>query len=218
MNPQAKYPKLKTLFNEIEKIQKEILIIGKKILEMFNKEIYLLHFLLLSSLNRTLNITDGILEATNKWNFIVSAALLRMQIETLASLVYVSKSHIGKQSEFYFKEGRLKKMEVVGNQVRWVNIRERELINFANMFFPWMTKVYEETCRIVHFSNKNIYSMTRSFNNETRNFEWAIAVGNENWSEGDIKELLEVLINTEKEILNYSKLIAEDFKKSLSQK
>jgi len=218
LTPQEKYKSLIKLMEQIDDLQKNIPKAGKDIIELFEGKLYVPHFLFLASLNRTLNLNDAILNAIGKWNFIVAAALLRMQLETLSSLIYVNHSNIAQQSEFYIKEGRLKKLEIIGDHISVKSLRDSELVDFASKTFPWIANVYKETSRIIHFSDKHIYAMTTNFDDKEATFEWKIGIGNETWQEKDIKELLLAVIKINKEILNYILIIAKKFKKGLQNK
>ena len=218
MTPQEHYPALKIHFETLSKLQKQIPLTAKAMLDEFEGDLYVVHFFLFSGLNRTLNLTDSLLSAVATWNFTSTAILLRCNLETLAVFTYILNSPNATQLLVeHLTNGRLKKIEVIGSDTKLISLKGYELIDYVANYLPWTRKIYKETSNVVHFSDKHFYTMATAINEEEHQLSFAIQVGNESWPEENIKELLEACVQINQNIVEYSEKISRKFKKSLAQ-
>lgn len=113
-------------------------------------------FLYFSAINRTIEIAEGFRDAVKAQNFSVMPVLLRVQINTLATLYFIES--IEQRSEVIqeFNRGtEFRRMQIPGTKT---TVHEKVLINKAKEKYPWINAVYSNTSSWVHLSPTSTYS------------------------------------------------------------
>lgn len=113
-------------------------------------------FIFFSAINRTIEVSNGFHDAVKSQNFSVMPVLLRVQINTLATLEFIeaheSKSEIIRE----FNRGtEFRKMTAPGSKGK---LSERILIENAVQRYSWIHSVYSKTSSWVHLSPTSTYS------------------------------------------------------------
>lgn len=212
MTPQEKYQRVGESVDLMRDSLAKIDLMGKKIHRIFKYRFTnATSLFLFSALNRTLNLSDALIDAVSKWNFIVATSLLRGVIETLAALVYVHSSDANAPEVVagFFVEGRLPFPKRKDVRIKRVPIKDQ--IELAEKEFPGISNVYNELCEIAHFGSKNFFAMYRSIDADEKKLTLGIEVGNENWPEREILELLGSCATFCEGIAKYSEVIARRF-------
>lgn len=109
-----------------------------------------------SAINRTIEVANGFSHAVKSQNFSVMAVLLRVQINTLATLEFIESNENKREIVQMFNRGtEFRKMKVPGGKER---ISESILIKNAEQKYPWIHSVYSKTSSWVHLSPTSTYA------------------------------------------------------------
>lgn len=113
-------------------------------------------FIYLSAINRTIEVAHGFSDAVKSQNFSVMPVLLRVQINTLATLEFIESNENKREIVQMFNRGtEFRKMKVPGGKVP---ILESVLIKYAVQKYPWIHSVYSKTSSWVHLSPTSTYA------------------------------------------------------------
>lgn len=141
--------------NEIETFQKACLEILKGRV-IHTSDLFEDDFIYFSAINRTIEVANGFSDAVKAQNFSVMPVLLRVQINTLATLEFIESNENKREIVQMFNRGtEFRKMKVPGGKVR---ISESILIKNAEQKYPWIHSVYSKTSSWVHLSPTSTYA------------------------------------------------------------
>ena len=113
-------------------------------------------FIFFSAINRTIEVSKGFHDAVKSQNFSVMPVLLRVQINTLATLEFVESHESKSEIIRAFNQGtEFRKMKGPGGKGY---LSEKILIESAVQRYPWIHTVYSKTSSWVHLSPTSTYS------------------------------------------------------------
>jgi len=189
--PSEMYPKVAECENKLNDLISEAISVGKEMFSAAEGKMFTPDIFFMGILNRTINLVDAILNLTESWNFVAAGSLVRLHLDTLLCLSYLRA--IKNHDMFIIQV-------LEGKQLR--NIKDEEgkkltdtrLRDYARPLFPQIDNVYIETSRLVHFSNKHIFSSTQVIDEVNGNIGIFIGKGFLGWAEKDIISLLECTI------------------------
>jgi len=185
--PLEKFPNLANRFKTLENLKKAHLGLGAEVLSGY---LYATDFVIGAVLNRSLNLLSGLLCLVERWNFIAAAPLLRLQIDNLLKLSYLATLKNAGEVSFKIIQGvsflKLKNKE--GKKLTDAMLRD-----YARDLYPWIDKVYEETSKLIHLSDKHVFHTVKAMDEKTRSQELFIGEGCLYWKEKDIAELLDAM-------------------------
>jgi hypothetical protein len=141
---------------------------------------------------RTLAQSKAFRQCVEDKNFLVAAALLRLQLDTVLrayALYWVADPEAfagrviaGEQID------RLKAAD--GQQMK-----DRYLIEKIKDRNPWVEAVYKNTSGLIHFSDRHIHAAIRIKNDDTRDVEFFLGPNNPWHTLADFQELLEAFLH-----------------------
>jgi hypothetical protein len=111
-------------------------------------------FVLLSVLNRSLDLVDGFLWSFNRWNLSTAAPIARMQVDNLLRLALLSKAGPSAAVEILLSGRPLsKERDPLASPGKKFMLTDRRLREHAHDRFPWLDLVYEKSSGWIHFVN-----------------------------------------------------------------
>ncbi len=177
--PLEKYPQLKTKFERLREITRSHIDIGHRMLQAANAKIYPPDLVLLAVLKRSIDLLDGMGVLIDRWNFIASAPLLRLQLDNLLKLSYFARADSTNATAHALLSGKplYKFRDSSGKPLTDARLRQ-----YARRQFPWLDKVYEETSRMIHLSDKHFaMTTTKIVSDEEHIVEFGLGVGTPHW-------------------------------------
>jgi len=187
--PSELYPKVAECESRLNDLISENINVGKEMLSASERKMYLPDIFFMGILNRTINLIDAILCLTERWNFVAAGPLIRIHLDTLLCLSYLrtTKNH----DSFIMRvlEGKqLRKIKDEGG----ITLTDIKLRDYARPLFPQIDNVYMETSRLIHFSDKHVFSCIETV--DDTGFTTFIGKGSSGWTEQSILSLLECTI------------------------
>jgi hypothetical protein len=123
-------------------------------------------FVLLSVLNRSLDLIDGFRATFYRWNLTSAAPQVRMQVDNLLRLNLVLVAPPNTVAKLLLSGERMSRhvdpLAPPGSKVKLTDSRLRE---HARPNFPWLDRVYENASEWVHFSGTHV-GVTMHLENE----------------------------------------------------
>jgi len=111
-------------------------------------------FVLLSVLNRSLDLVAGFTWAYDRWNLSTAAPIVRMQVDNVLRLALLAKAPAGLVTDVLLSGKPLNKekdpLARPGEKYRLTDHRPRD---HTRDRFPWLDLVYEKSSGWVHFSS-----------------------------------------------------------------
>lgn len=124
-----------------------------RFLTVADKGLYPIDLFLVAAMGRSFSLVDGFLDAFDRWNLIVAAPILRMQLDTLVRVAYVA--HAPSADEIV--------LDVLGGgEFRHIKdadekrLSDARLLEHAGANHPWVAAVYKATSGWVHFSPEHL--------------------------------------------------------------
>ncbi len=112
---------------------------------------------ILSVLNRSLDLVDGFLWSFNRWNLSTSAPAVRMQVDNVLRLALLSQAGPGPVVDVLLSGGPLhKEIDPLALPGQKTKLTDKCLREHARDRFPWLDLVYEKSSGWVHFSSVHI--------------------------------------------------------------
>lgn len=113
--------------------------------------------LLLSVINRSLDLIEGFVHAYNGWNLSTAAPVVRMQVDNVLRLSLLAKAPVGSVTDILFAGIPLnKESDPLNNPGEKHKLTDQRLRKHARVSFPWLDLVYEQSSGWVHFSSVHI--------------------------------------------------------------
>lgn len=132
---------------------------GTKILGGSNSSIFVLDFIVIGAIKRSLSLVSGISAMIRAKNMVCARALLRMHLDTVTRLLGYT----------YVEDPERIAREVTGGaQLRKFKSREGDALTDAYLVarlskeHPWVQRVYNFTSGYVHFSEQQFFDSVRS--------------------------------------------------------
>ena len=182
--PKDRFPKLIAAYAVLDEQRALHATLYLTISDAAGGQIYAADLFMQAALKRSLDLLDAIVCLIDRWNFVAAGPLLRLQIDTLLRLVYLATLTNADEMAIAMLQGkRLKEKGASGKPL--TDARMREL---ARPMYPWIDRVYSETSKLIHFSDKHFFSPVTSVADRT--VETYFGVGMPHWNERDVAELL----------------------------
>ncbi len=194
--PSELYPQVAKCEGRLNDLIREIINVGK---EMFTvgESLYMVDLFLMGVLNRSINLIDAILVLTGRWNFVAAAPLIRLHLDTLLRLSYLRTIKDHDAFIIQILEGKqLNKIKDEGGG----KLTDARLRDYARSIFPQIDNVYKETSKLIHFSDKHVFTCIETVD-DTGAFTGFIGKGSPKWREKDILSLLRCAIAITEAIL-----------------
>ena len=179
-----KRAKLDTYFNKLIKAGKDA--VG-------NNNIYMIDLFIVGVVKRSIDLVDGFILTIDNWNLICTAPIVRMHLDTLLRLNYISKIPPKEADKLIHQimDGELLKKykDSEGKKLNDACLRK-----YARDVFPWIDNVYKNTSKFIHFSERHMFAPVYSTNNKNKIVNFAIHKGSYNVKEEQITEYYDVFI------------------------
>ena len=125
----------------------------KRFLSAADGALYTIDVFLAACMSRSYSVVDGFLDAWDNWNIVVAAPLLRMQLDTLVRVSYMTRAPRADEVAMDILGGgefrRLKDAE--GHR-----LTDKRLGELAAPHHPWIADVYDATSGWVHLSPSHV--------------------------------------------------------------
>jgi hypothetical protein len=155
-------------------------------------------FVLLGIIQRSIEITRGFIALIDDWNLLCAAPLIRLQLDTLLRMAYLSTlENPDEISRKIFSGERIN--SVKDRQGKKLN--DARLRDYARKTFPRIDEVYENTSKFIHFSDKHIFTSIWKINDEDHLVWFAIGAGSRNAKEEDIACYYTIMIQINEGIM-----------------
>jgi len=186
-DPIDRYPKLRVRYEVLEKQRRAHFDLVQKLLTVANGNIYVTDLVMVAVMKRSVDLLDGIICLTNRWNFTAAAPLLRLQIDSLLKLVYLAQLKNADEVPKTILEGKpFRKLK----DSKGKPLSDSRLRDYARRFYPWLDRVYEETSKLIHFSEKHCFLTVKSTDDKTRTVTTFVGTGIPHWPESEIDNFL----------------------------
>jgi len=191
MVPHEKFPELKDKKEKLDTYFDKLKKAGKDAVE--NTNMGMIDFFIIGVVKRSLDLVDGFILTISNWNLICAAPIIRMHLDTLLRLNYISKVPPKEADKLilHIMNGeplnKFKDSEGKG-------LNDTRLRKYLKDVFPWIDNVYKQTSKFIHFSERHMFVPVYSTNNEKRIVNFAIHKGSHNVKEEQITEYYNVFI------------------------
>jgi hypothetical protein len=204
--PFERYPNLRKYLCEFERLEREHLKVGQDFLGSGKGNLYDTDLLFTGIINRSLDILDAAKVLVSRWNFTAAAPLLRFQLDSLLRAAYLARAR---------DPEAISRAVLGGESFRKLKDEQGEYLfdarlrKLAQREFPWLDKVYGETSRLVHLSERHSSSTVASKNESERTFEFVIGAGAPQWPEAALADYLEYLTKATCAVLDIARAWAD---------
>ncbi len=192
-----KFPSTKKHYDALEKYNDLVISTSFRMLKGNNYPIFVPDMLIIGIAKRCIDLNDAISILSNKWNFVASAPLLRIQLDNLLKLVYLKSTNF---SDVFCKEVIEGKSFLDLKDVDGKKLSDARLRDYARKEYPWIDGLYKELSKHVHFSDKHMFLTINSVG-EDRTSTFFIGKGNETWPEEEVNAFLSAAARIMQEIL-----------------
>jgi hypothetical protein len=163
--------------------------IGMETLGGDGKPMYILDFILIGAIKRSLSLASGLHTLVSTKNMTCARAIVRMELDTISRLLaytYVdepsdmAKAIIGGKAlnSFKCRDGK--------------NLRDGYLIDKMDKEYPWVKAVYRYTSGYVHFSERQVFDSISSLGDgEDRAIEFQVGKEDLNFPEESWVEIVQ---------------------------
>jgi hypothetical protein len=166
--------------------------ISLDMLKAYNGSAYQMDLLSAAVLKRSLSNINGFANAIYNNNFILSASIIRLQLDTYVR--YFSAWQVGNPNDFisYIMSGeQINRFKDRTGQ----SMTDKYLCQLAAKENPWIIKVYEETCGYIHLSSKHLFNTIQADIKEIGTINLAISDEDQFISDFDKQEAILAMIN-----------------------
>jgi len=156
---------IEKLLNDLENFKKTHLEIAKEMFEVDKGNVYPLDLFALGIIKRSLMLINGFCTLIRKNNFTSAAPLVRLHLD---NLLQISAAFISKNPHVFaiekLKGTQTKKLkDVYGKKMLDSYLAER--LSMKNET-SWVKRVYEESSKFIHFSDKHILITAKKVNKD----------------------------------------------------
>ena len=198
--PHEKFPELKDKKEKLDTYFDKLIKTGKDAVGNINR--YMIYFLIIGVVKRSLDLVDGFILTIDNWNLISAAPIIRMHLDTLLRLNYIFKIPPKEADKLihHIMDGKpLYKFEDSEGK----RLTDACLRKYAKDVFPWIDNVYKHTSKFIHFSERHMFVPIYSTNNEKKIVNFAIHKGSHNVKEEQITEYYNVFITITDSIIKF---------------
>jgi hypothetical protein len=158
-------------------------------------------FFLAGIINRSIDLVEGFNLLLEDWNLLCAIPIIRMQLDNLLRLNYLSKLENSDEIyELFKKVSSGEKFDKIKDN-EGKNLNELRLRDYARKEFPWVDDIYKNTSKYVHFSDRHIFAPIIYLDEKNRMVYHAIGNKSTNAKEKDLASLYEVMIKISQCIL-----------------
>ncbi len=186
--PSELYPQVAECEKRLKDFIQEILDVGKEMLSAAGGKFYIPDMFFVGVLDRSINLIDAIVVLTSRWNFVAAGPLIRLHLDTLLRLSYLRTTENHDTFILQILEG--KQVNRIKDE-KGRNLTDTRLCDYARSIFPQVDNVYKEASRLIHFSDKHVFTCIEALDETDRIAGFSIGKGLSRWSEKDILSLLE---------------------------
>lgn len=162
--------KIKQLLGNLRAITKDHNEVGMNIAKAFDGKLYPMDLFSFAVLNRSISLLDAFCDLIEKRNFVVAAALLRLQLDNL--MRYRAAWLVENPHDFVTTV-------LGGEKIR--NIKDREGFKMTDTYlneslskdFPKLKDIYQHTSGYIHLSEKHFFNAMRP----DKNYKVSMKVG-----------------------------------------
>ncbi len=199
--PSELYPRVAECEERLNDLVTETTNVSKEMLSV-SEHLYTSDIFFIGVMNRSINLIDAILVLTDRWNFVAAGPLIRLHLDTLLCLSYLRT--IRNHDAFLIQILQGKRMNKIKDEEgEWLT--DARLRGYAKSVFPQVDNVYQETSKLIHFSDKHVFTCIEALDDKGRTAGFSIGKGSSRWSEKDILTLLECAIAITDAILAVSR-------------
>ncbi|WHO22643.1 hypothetical protein G6L90_06690 [Agrobacterium tumefaciens] len=195
-------PSFQSRIDRIEKVEKEL---TRKVFEDFGSpNLYHADMFVMGAVKRILAVSAGFRALMLSRNFISSAGLVRMQIDTAARLYGLRLVAVPEAFCEAVMSGKRydKQKDHAGNLMR-----DAHLIKKLAEKHSWVSEVYTQTSGFVHLSDRHLWSSASQVDETEHTFHFNIAATDTDRPDEDFFEILECFFEATKiagvEVLAY---------------
>jgi hypothetical protein len=189
--PYEVYPSLIEKRKILEDYRENIILLGHSKIGQISDRFSYTDFVLLGIIQRSIELTKGFIDLMDQWNLLCSAPLIRLQIDTLLRLAYLSSLDDPEEiSKKLFNGEQINRIK--DNEGK--KLSDARLRDYARKSFHWIDDVYENTSKFIHFSDKHIFSSILKINENEHIAYFVIGNGAKNVREEDIVFYYDVMI------------------------
>ncbi|KAB2878776.1 hypothetical protein F9K33_12050 [bacterium] len=127
-----------------------------------------LDIFVIGSGQRTIYLIDGFLDSILKGNFVCTAPIIRMNLDTLLRIIFIMK-HGTEEILSQFVEGKAFR-NIKDQDGR--KLTDQRLREYARPHYKWIDPVYEQTSDFVHLSSRHFYSHVTIVNSDISNIHF----------------------------------------------
>ena len=189
--PSALYSQVAECEKRLNDFIQEILNVGKEMLAIGEGRLYTHDMFFIGVLNRSINLIDGILVLTSRWNFVAAGPLIRLHLDTLLRLSYWRT--IKNPDPFIRQILEGKQVNKIKDE-KGRRLTDARLRDYTRSIFPQVDNVYKVISSLIHFSDKHVFSCIEAIDETGRVASFSIGKGYSKWTEKDILSLLECAI------------------------
>ena len=146
LDPFSKYPILKDKLILLENQKNEHFKLYELSCSANHNNIYITDFFIKIVLKRSLDLLDSFILLIKHWHHNISGSLLRMQIDNLIRIDYLSY----RSDELFTKEFLRGKSFRELKHTDGKRITDQLLIDLCKKRYPWLQKIYTETSKFIH--------------------------------------------------------------------
>ena len=189
--PSELYPRVAECEERLNDFIQDIIDVGKEMLSVEGSKLYTHDMFFIGALNRAIDLIDGILVLTSRWNFVAAGSLIRLHLDTLLRLSYWRTI---KNPDAFIRQ------ILEGKQVNKIKdekgkrLTDARLRDYTRSMFPQVDNVYKVISSLIHFSDKHVFSCIEAIDETGRVVGFSIGKGSSKWTEKDILSLLECAI------------------------
>lgn len=155
-------------------------------------------FVLLGIIHRSIKINEGFISLIDKWNLLCAAPMIRLQIDTLLRLSYLSTLEDREDISRRIFSGEPFN-NIKGKDGK--NLSDARLRKCATEAFPWINEIYKNASRFIHLSEKHIFASIIKINENDHTVYFDIGGESRNAKEEDITSYYDAMIRINKAIL-----------------
>lgn len=195
--PHELYPSLSEKRIILGSYKENIIKLGKSKMGNFIEDANCTDLVMLGIIHRSIKINEGFISLIDKWNLLCAAPMIRLQIDTLLRLSYLSTLEDREDISRKLLSGeRINNIE--GKDGKKLN--DYNLKKYATGTFPWINEIYTNTSKFIHFSEKHILTSIIKINEDDHTVYFAIGSESKNAKEEDLVSYYDVMIRINKGI------------------
>jgi hypothetical protein len=165
-----------------------LLRLGHRTLSAGAGALFPLDFYVIGALKRASSVTAGFILLVEARNLVCAGALLRMQLETAFRFFGLSLVANPHDAASQILGGTpLRRLKSRDGQP----LHDTYLVEQLAKEHPWVSRVYKETSKFVHFTEKQIFAAMTSLNDDERTVQMLISADDAHAPEAVVLEILE---------------------------